>query len=212
MIAGAQIHTPIVVLEGELGASTIQERMDLRKCSLIGKLKMASNESLLGQVRDQPKGKRIRGKKTLRDELERLEKKVLRPAGLSTIDRSCEEDGGEPLKKWKASVRDQIRSLESARRAAQLEKLSWLTHLRGYGTDYSVACAHPYTTSSNGSASSLWFKIRSNTLVLGRLSAKNKVGVSDKCKCCGGFLREDLSTFSVVATPWTKREVLGSMP
>ena len=195
MIAGAQVHTPIVVLEGDLGASTIQERMDLRKCSLIGKLKMASNESLLGQVRDQPKGKCTRGKKTLRGELERLEKKVLRPAGLSTIDRSCEEDGGDPLEKWKASVRDQYWSLESARRATQLEKLSSLTHLRQNGTDYSIACAHPYTTSTDGGASSLWFKIRSNTLPLGRLLAKNKVGVSDKCKCCGGVKREDLMHF-----------------
>jgi len=195
MIAGAQVHTPIVVLEGDLGASTIQERMDLRKCSLIGKLKMASSESLLGQVRDQPKGKCIRGKKTLRDELERLEKKVLQPAGLSIIDRSCEEDGGDPLEQWKASVKEQYWSLERARREAQLEKLSSLTHLRECGTDYSTADAHPYTTSPNGSASSLWFKIRSNTLPLGRLLAKNKVGVSDKCKCCGGVEREDLMHF-----------------
>lgn len=195
MIAGAQIHTPIVVLEGDLGASTIQERMDLRKCSLIGKLKMASSESILGQVRDQPKGKGIRKKKTLRDELERLEKEVLQPAGLSTIDRSCEEDGGDPLKKWKASVRVEYRSLETARRAAQLKTLTSLVHLQECGTDYSDACAHPYTTSPNGSASSLWLKIRSNTLPLGRLLAKKKFGVSDKCKCCGGVQREDLMHF-----------------
>lgn len=195
MIAGAQIHTPIVVLEGDLGASTIQERMDLRKCSLLGKLKMASSESLLGQIRDQPKGKCARGLKTLRSEFERLEKKVLQPAGLSTVDRSCEEDGGDPLKEWKTSVRFQYGSMEKTRRAAQLEKLSSLTHLRECGTDYSVACAHPYTTSSNGSASSLWFKIRSNTLPLGRLLAKNRNGVSDACKCCGGVTREDLAHF-----------------
>ena len=53
MIMGVQKHTPVAVLEGDLAAMSIQMRMDFRKCSLIGNLKMASWDSLLGQVHGQ---------------------------------------------------------------------------------------------------------------------------------------------------------------
>ena len=64
-----------------------------------------------------------------------------------------------------------------------------------HGTDYSAHIAHPYTASSDGKAAPLWFKVRSNTLPLGRLLAKEKRGVSDKCKCCKKGVREDLKHF-----------------
>jgi len=194
MIAGAQIHTPIVVLEGDFGARTMQQRMDTRKCSLIGKLKMAPGESLLGQIWGQPRRKRIRGKKTLRAEFERLEKDVLLPAGLSNIERP-DGDEFDPLVKWKQSVHSRLRHLESSGRTSQVKKLSSLAHLVENGTDYSTDTAHPYTASPFGKAASLWFKIRSNTLPLGRLLAKNRSGVSDLCKCCERSVREDLVHF-----------------
>jgi len=194
MITGGQTHTPIAVLEGDLGACSIQSRMDIRKCALLGKIHLASDESLLGQLRGQSRGKKIRGKKVLRDEFERLTMEVLVPAGLPRADTPG-DDESDPLVEWRNSVRTQVLSAEGAKRNEQLHKLSSLSHLVDFGTDYSAACAHPYTASSNGKAASLWFKIRSNTLPLGRLLAKSKNGVSDLCKCCTREAREDLMHF-----------------
>ena len=195
MIMGVQKHTPVAVLEGDLAAMSIQMRMDFRKCSLIGKLKMAPSDSLLGQVHGQLRGwKGIRGKKCLGDELERLTVKVLRPAGLATIPAQ-EEGKADPFREWKKEVRTTLRIADRDQRNGAARKLSSLAHLIGNGTNFNTPVAHPYTFSSNGSAASLWCKVRSNTLPLGRLVAKMKRGVSDKCKGCGGLERETLMHF-----------------
>lgn len=194
MIAGGQIHTPIVVLEGDLGACSMKSRMDMRKCALLGKFQMAPSGSLLGQLRDHSQRKCVRGKKVLRDEFERLTREVLRPAGLPRA--AAPRDGkSNPLAEWRDRACAQVLAAEGAKRGAQLQKLSSLSLLVDHGTDFSTACAHPYTRSPNGRAASLWFKIRSNTLPLGRLLAKSKKGVSDRCKCCTSAAREDLMHF-----------------
>lgn len=194
MIAGAQQHTPVAVLEGEFNARSMKERMDMRKSALLGKLKMASEESLLGQIRDQPRGKGIRGKKVLSDEFERLTKEILVPAGLTSI-HLPEDRQSDPLSAWRDSVKGHIISEGQAQRAKQVRRLSSLSHLVDHGTDYSTHCIHPYMLSANGKAGSLWFKVRSNTLPLGRLTAKMQRHASDKCKSCGGTVREDLMHF-----------------
>lgn len=197
MIAEAQSHTPIVVLEGDIGACTLADRVDMRKCALLGKLHTASPDSLLGQLhqQQQEQGKGIRGKKTLRGEFKRLTRDVLTPAGLvSGIPAAC-ADESVSLGEWRDSARGRIRHNGAEKRAEELRKLSSLSLLVEYGTDYSAHTAHPYTTSSDGKAASLWFKVRSNTLPLGRLLAKEKRGVSDKCKCCKTGVREDLKHF-----------------
>ena len=197
MIAGAQAHTPIVALEGEFGACSISDRADMRKCALLGKLHHAPKESLLGQLLpQQERGRGTRGKRTLREELKRLTREVLQPAGLLayTNTATCADESAS-LAEWRDSARAQVLANGAAKRSAQLEKLSSLAHLKENGTDYSSAQAHPYTTSTNGKAASLWFKARSNTLPLGRLLAKSGRGVSDVCKCCKKGAREDLMHF-----------------
>ena len=128
------------------------------------------------------------------DELERLTVKVLRPAGLATIPAQ-EEGKADPFREWKKEVRTTLRIADRDQRNGAARKLSSLAHLIGNGTNFNTPVAHPYTFSSNGSAASLWCKVRSNTLPLGRLVAKMKRGVSDKCKGCGGLERETLMHF-----------------
>lgn len=195
MIMGVQKHTPVAVLEGDLAAMSVQMRMDFRKSALFGKLKMAPSDSLLGQVREQLHSqKSIRGKKCLGDELERLTAEVLRPAGLTSM-KQPEDGKPDPFKEWKKDVRAALRIAERERRDSAARKLSSLAHLFENGTDFTTPVAHPYTLSTNGSAASLWCKVRSNTLPLGRLAAKMKKGVSDKCTGCGGSTRETLMHF-----------------
>jgi Reverse transcriptase (RNA-dependent DNA polymerase)/Endonuclease-reverse transcriptase len=197
MIAGAQIHTPIVVLEGDFGACPMADRIDMRKCALMGKLHLAEKESILGQLHQQQQGQRksTRGKKILKDEFKRLTKDVLVPAGLVNRNTGTCADESVSLPEWRDSARARILAMRAEKRAAELPKLSSLSHLVEYGTDYSSDSAHPYTTSCDGKAASLWFKIRSNTLPLGRMLAKSNKGVSDKCKCCKRGVREDLMHF-----------------
>lgn len=213
MITGAQTHTPITVLEGDFGACTLAERSDMRKCALLGKLHLANPDSLLGELHQaqQKQGKSIRGKKTLGVEFKRLTREVLVPAGLVNSNNGTCADESVCLDEWRDSARAQILSRAAEKRTAELRKLSSLSHLLEFGTDYSTVCAHPYTSSTDGRAASLWFKIRSNTLPLGRLLAKSKKGVSDKCKCCERAVREDLMHFlcdcpalSKIRTEWVR--------
>jgi hypothetical protein len=117
------------------------------------------------------------------------------PAGLVNRHNGTCADESVSLGEWRDSARVRILSRAAEKRTAELRKLSSLSHLVEFGTDYSTVCAHPYTTSTNGKAASLWFKIRSNTIPLGRLLAKSQRGVSDKCKCCKRAAREDLMHF-----------------
>ena len=197
MIAGAQIHTPIVVLEGDFGACSIQERIAMRKCTLSGKLYLAKPDSLLGQLHQQQQVQRkgVRGRRLLRDEFKRLTREVLVPAGLVDSTTAACADESVSLEEWRDSARLQVRLNGAEKRASELRKLPSLSLLADNGTDYSTASAHPYTASVDGRAASLWFKVRSNTLPLGRLLAKSNKGVSDTCKCCKRSAREDLAHF-----------------
>ena len=182
MIYGAQMHAPVVVLEGDIGAQSIQSRMDQRKCALLGKLKLAKSDSLLGQVQSNLEGRRVRGSRTVHGELKRLNDSVLKPAALDVI--AQDDDENVSFKSWKGDVKYLIRELDHNRRLVEAQNSSSLSDLMKH-SGLSTQGAHPYTLSKNGKAASLWFKIRSNTLPLGRLLAKMSKGTSDKCQCCG---------------------------
>ena len=137
----------------------------------------------------------MRGRRLLKDELKRLTREVLVPADLVDSTTGAGADESVSLEKWRDSARIQVRLNGAEKRASDLRKLSSLSLLVDNGTDYSTPFAHPYTSSVDGRAASLWFKVRSNTLPLGRLLAKSNRGVSDVCKCCKKSVREDLAHF-----------------
>ena len=195
MIMGVQTHAPMVVLESDLGACSIQHRMDMRKSALLGKMQLAREGSLLSVVNSNLDGKCSRTKRCLNGDIKRVLDTVLKPADLETINPEVDEHSAKsPLQEWKGKVKAKLFERDISLRVKAVKGLSSLVDLQRF-SDLSNTAAHPYTMSTNGVAASLWAKIRSNTLPLGRLLAKVQRGASDKCKCCEGQQRETLWHF-----------------
>ena len=195
MIMGVQTHTPVAVLESDLSAGSMQHRMDKRKCALLGKLKLAREGSLLSFVNKNLDGQCSRTKRCFKGDMKRVVDTVLKPANLETINPVVDEHSEKsPIQEWKDKVRSKLVERDVGLRMKAAKALSSLADLERY-SDLSNIAAHPYTMSTNGVAASIWAKIRSNTLPLGRLLAKVQRGASEKCKCCEGQQRKTLLHF-----------------
>ena len=101
----------------------------MRKCALSGKLYLAEPDSLLGQLHQQQReqGKGVRGRRLLKEELKRLAREVLEPAGLVDSTTGASADESISLKEWRKSARLQVRLNGAERQASELRKLSSLS-------------------------------------------------------------------------------------